>query len=134
MNWASVVKVAGVQSEVDDLGFRPVKKTYRPKPQAKPIEVEGQGKAAEPPPPKKILDDSVPLDVEQQVSALPSDGLMPSVETQSCTEVVKLQIPRLILRQKHVLPISNGFGVLSLAQGDDSNNVALGADPIQEHD
>lgn len=33
-----------------------------------------------------------------------------------------------------MLPVSNGFDVLSVEQGETSNNVALGADPIREDD
>ncbi|CAO2822660.1 unnamed protein product [Amaranthus hypochondriacus] len=120
--------------EVDEHGFRPLKKTYRPRSQAIQDVIQEKGEAAEHPPPIQIPNNSQTIAVEQQVSSLPSDVLVQQSDSQHGTEVVKLQLPRLVLRQEPVLPISNGFGVLSMEQGGDSNNAALGADPIREHD
>ncbi|CAO2841394.1 unnamed protein product [Amaranthus hypochondriacus] len=58
------------------------------------------------PPPIQNPDASQPVDVEPQASNPPSEVLVQHFNSQPSTDVAQLQLPHLVLRQEHVLPMA----------------------------
>ena len=121
-------RVSKSHLKVDEHGFRPMKKAYRPKshtiqqPLDKELSVSQQVEPIQKPP----VQQPTPL---QQVVELEHQ----CTDNQQVTASPHLQVDATFL------PIHNGFDVLRVEQDivqnvDTSNNIALGADPIREDD
>lgn len=132
---------------MDEHGFRPLKKTYRPKAQAIPA-VDKEPGIEQPSPLRALAKAQQPTTSVTLASPLPSnddeqwsepsqsstDDMQQNEPSQPCVDVLPLQVPRLALRHEHVLSVRNGFDVLSVEQDGNSNNIVLRADPICEDD